>query len=198
MTRHDPQRSTTDDGVLRRTGNRLPVRKRTHFEIKLCFRTDTGITGRALGKECALAGAEVGTTFVTTAGVDEFAVLCPLGHLRQMCHLRLAIQHQLGVETGKTVILRGERHVVIGGEVLEMNPALPCCHQRAILATSLQLCQDIVHLLPGRHIRVRINTGRAHRVTVHPQNRCRRVEWQRQHLAFGRCVIAFDRADIGI
>ena len=115
-----------------------------------------------------------------------------------MRHLRLTIQHQLGVETGKTVVLRREGHVVIGGEILEVNPALPRCHQRAILATGLQLCKNIIHLLPGRHIRVRINTGRAHRITVHPQNRRRRVERQRQHLAFGRCVIAFDRADIGI
>ena len=86
-----------------------------------------------------------------------------------MRHLCLAVQHQLGVQTGKAVILRCERNIVIGGEVLEMDPALPGCDKRTILAAGLQLGKDVIHLLPGRHIRVRINTGRAHRIAVHPR-----------------------------
>ena len=80
MTRHDPQRRATDDGVLRCFGNGLPVRQRTHFKIKLGFRTDTGITGRTFGEERTIARPEIGSALVTTARIDELSVLCPLGH----------------------------------------------------------------------------------------------------------------------
>ena len=66
-----------------------------------------------------------------------------------MCHLRTAIQHQFGIETGKSVILRSERNIVIGREILEMDPALPSGNKRAIFTTSLQLAKDIIYLLPG-------------------------------------------------
>ena len=87
-----------------------------------------------------------------------------------MRHTGLAVQHQLRVETGEAVVLGCEGNVVIGGEILEMDPALPGCDKRAILATGLQLAKDIIHLL-GRHVGVRIDPCRAHRIAVHPKDR---------------------------
>ena len=95
-----------------------------------------------------------------------------------MCHLRLAIQHQLGIKTGKAVIFGCKRHIVIGREVLEVNPALPGRHKWAILTAGLQLAKNILYLLPGRHVGIGVNAGSAHRIPVYPKNRCRRVKGQ--------------------
>ncbi len=48
-----------------------------------------------------------------------------------MGHLSLAVQHQFGVKTGEAIVLRSEGNIVIGGEILQMDPALPGRNKRA-------------------------------------------------------------------
>ena len=88
-----------------------------------------------------------------------------------MRNLRLAVQRQLGIKPRETVVLGRERHIVIGREILQMDPALPRGHQRALGAARFELIQNRINVLPCRQIRIRVHASGLHRIAVHPQHR---------------------------
>ena len=79
-----------------------------------------------------------------------------------------------------------------------MDPALPGGGQRAVVAGGLERVEHGAHTFPGGEIGIGGHTGSVERIAVDPEHRGRRVEGHRQHLAFGRGVVALDRADIGV
>ncbi len=156
---HHPQRGAADDGVLRRAADAVPIGQRADFEVELGFGVDAGVAGRGFGEQRAFAGAEVGAAFVAAAGIDELAVLRPLAHRRDVLDLRRAVEAPARCRVpAKAVVLRGERHVVLGREVLQMDPALPGGGQRAFDARRPSaVSSTLADLLPGRQVHVRID-----------------------------------------
>ena len=196
LARHHPKGGAPDDGVLRRARDITPIGQRVNLEVELGFGLDARVAGRALGEERAGAGAEIGATFVAAALVDELALLGPVTQRLDVLDLHGTVELELRVEPGETVLLAREGDVVIGGEVLELDPALPGGGHRAVDARGLQLVKHLAHVVPGGQRGILGHARRVQHVAVDPENRGRGVERQRQHLTVGGGVIPLHRADI--
>ena len=112
---HDPERGAADDRVL---GGRLDVvvvGQRGDREVELGLGLDARVARRRLGEQRALARAEARSALVAPTAVDEQAVLGPLPEVRDVPDLQLAVERELGVDAPEAVVLRRERHVVVGG-----------------------------------------------------------------------------------
>ena len=116
-----------------------------------------------------------------------------------MLHLQRRVELQLRVEAVHAVGLGGERHVVPGRQLLEVDPGDPGVAEAAVgIAGGLQLLGGVEHLGPGLGRVVGVEAGFLERVLVVPHHRTGRVERKRQHLALGGGVIAGDARQVGL
>ncbi len=199
LAAHHPQRGAADDGVLRRAGDVGVVGHRRGAEVELGVGPDVAEEGRRGQEDRAFARGEAALAGVGAARVVVGLVLLQLDQRLQVLHLQRRVELQLGVEAVHAVGLGGERHVVPGRELLEVDPGDPGVAEAAVgIAGGLQLLGGLEHFGPGLRRLVGVEAGLLERVLVVPHHRAGRVERERQHLALGGGIVAGDGRQVGL
>src|SRR2546427_9425430 len=163
MTGHNPEAGAADDRVLGCALRVGPVGQRADAELELRRLLDAGVAGRRLHQHPALAAGELRSRLVAPPAVVEELRLLPFAELGDVLDVERRVEAQLGVQAAEAVGLGGERHVVPGREVLELDPRLPVGGEAAARAGRLQLLAGVAHLRPRVRRLGRIETGFAER-----------------------------------
>src|SRR5207249_12336268 len=85
----------------------------------------------------------------TPAAIVEELRLLPLGELLDVLDVERAVEAELRIQAPEPVRLRGERDVVPGGEVLELDPVGPLGREAASEPRRLELLPGLPDLGPG-------------------------------------------------
>ena len=170
-------------------------------EIELGVRPDVAEERRGGQEDRTLARREASLAGVGAPRVVVGLVLLQVDQVLQVLDVQGRVEFQLRVEAVHAVGLGGERHVVPGRELLEVDPGHPGVAEAAVgVAGGLELLGRLEHLGPGLGRLVGIEPRLLEGVLVVPHHRARGVEGHRQHLALGRRVVAGDgrQIDLGV
>ena len=195
---HHPQRSATDDGVLRSTLNVRIVGQGGNAEAETGVLANIRQRSRGTHEHRAFAAVELGLCLALATAVAEHAVLQHLLQVADMLHVQRAVEYQTGIQAAKAIILGSKQRVVPGREAFQMHPGLPVGGVGALVAAVLHFFRGIKEFRPGFRRLVVIKAGLLEGVLVVIEDGGRTVERERQHLALGRGVITGDRRNIGL
>ena len=115
-----------------------------------------------------------------------------------MLDLDVAIEGEFGFQAAETVFERAVGPVVDGGDVLQLNPGHPAGRETALGSTGLDdLLGEFLHFGPGLGCRVTVEARLLEDVLVEVHDGRRRIERQRQDVAFGIRIVARYRREEG-
>ena len=195
---HHPQRSATDDGVLRSTLNVRIVGQGGNAEAETGVLANIRQRSRGTHEHRAFAAVELGLRLALATAVAEHAVLQHLLQVADMLHVQRAVEYQTGIQAAKAIILGSKQRVVPGREAFQMHPGLPVGGVSALVAAVLHLFRGSKQFRPGLWRLAVIESGLLEGVLVVIEDRGRAVEREGEHLALGRGVITGDRRNVGI
>ena len=195
LAAHHPQRSAADDRVLRCARDVRIIGHRHRGEVELRGGLCGAVVARRGQEDRAFAGAEAGLAGAAASAIVVGLVLLQLDQLLQVLDVQRRIELQLGVETVEAVGLGADRHVVPGGELLDMRPGRPGVGEAAgLVAGRLQLLGGVEHFRPG--LRDLGDIRLLQFILVDPHHHRGRVEGERQHVALRGRVVAGDGRQI--
>ena len=147
----------------------------------------------------ALATRKQRRAVAAATAILEDVLLRPVGERLDVPYVGRAVDRQLGVEAAEAVVLRSERDIMTGREVLELDPGLPCRRKTATRGAGRdQLARRLCHLRPGLRRALGIEPGLGELLLVVVEHRRRAVERHRQHLAVVVRVVAGHGLEKGV
>ena len=182
--------------VAWRTLHVRPVGQCAEADVELRVLQNVGARRRGAEENSTLAVLKPRLGVRRAAAVVIHLGLLPLRQLGDVPHDQPIVDRQRRVEPAEAVGFGGDRHVVQRREILHVDPRRPVRGEPARHAGDAQTLRGRTDLRPRLRRDLRIEPGFAEQFLVVIEDRRRRIERQRQHVAGEIGVVAGDGRQI--